>query len=435
MNKKIELILVVLLSSIVIIGCARNRYLPAVAEIPDLGPRPTLKEVLKQEYMDDFLYMYDILDRHYPLFEISKRERGEDWRSKKNDFQTMISEVNSDREFREAIMSILGELNNGHTNLLIEGGYAQYFYSMLYTQPRNSWYFTQRKVFEQDNVRARYDLTNESIDHYVEQLNPTSDDTIRNIRTYDIIDGKVGYISVQDMLTVDDSERFRQEEQQVKEYLNQVKDYPALILDVRGNSGGMPEYWTKFILALLIENDISTDHYYFMRTGEKFAPLVDHFHPLTENDLDTFAFPQETIDVIANTDMYTTLTLSISPREDSINYKGNLYLLVDSKTYSSADTFAIFAKEKDIATVIGSKTGGGGVGFGMIFFDLPNTGYLVSMTPIIGVTEQGIISEMDKTQPNYEVNPLRMMGTDGKLILERDRAVQQVLRLEKLLEE
>jgi C-terminal processing protease CtpA/Prc len=70
---------------------------------------------------------------------------------------------------------------------------------------------------------------------------------------------------------------------------------------------------------------------------------------------------------------YSKNTDVIIPQE-SVGFKGKIYLLVDSSVYSASEGLAAFAKGTGFAKVVGSRTGGDGLGMDPLVVALPNSG-------------------------------------------------------------
>ncbi|WLD26703.1 hypothetical protein CDIFMA2_05710 [Clostridioides difficile] len=64
--------------------------------------------------------------------------------------------------------------------------------------------------------------------------------------------------------------------------------------------------------------------------------------------------------------------------------------------FSGAEPFAIFCKEQNFATIIGSKTGGDGYVYDPVLFKLENSGLIARMSSSMYLTDRGIRDEEDK---------------------------------------
>lgn len=79
------------------------------------------------------------------------------------------------------------------------------------------------------------------------------------------------------------------------------------------------------------------------------------------------------------------MTLTISPREDSLAYTGKVFLLVGEYVFSSAESFAVFSKVSGWATLGGSATGGDGIGFDPAYLTLPSSAVVIRFSSVTGL--------------------------------------------------
>lgn len=125
------------------------------------------------------------------------------------------------------------------------------------------------------------------------------------------------------------------------------KGIENLILDIRGNGGGRSivvdslmnyltdqQYSQYKKIDIRISNDLKS--YYKEKYPEKYQDIKDS----PTNELVSSA-EQETI-----------------PHEKKYRFKGKLFLLTDSLTFSAAATFAGLFKELNLGSIIGEETGG-----------------------------------------------------------------------------
>ncbi len=95
--------------------------------------------------------------------------------------------------------------------------------------------------------------------------------------------------------------------------------------------------------------------------------------------------------------------------------------------FSGAESFAIFCKEQDFATIIGCKTGGDGYVYDPVLFKLENSGLIARMSSSMYLTDSGICDEEDKVTPDIYVE-----YTMKNNIPELDDCINKVLELEKI---
>lgn len=208
-------------------------------------------------------------------------------------------------------------------------------------------------------------------------------------------------------------------------YLEKIKDYKALVIDIRGNGGGNTNYYINFLYPYIASKPYSVKEYDFIKADrDKKLIKQTHMKELSEEDIKSFGFPEISNEIIRDFNFYTWCGQEVKPNKDSIRFKGKIYLLVDRGVYSSAEAMASFSKESGFATLIGERTGGDGIGFDPMQVLLPNTGYVMRYSYALGVTESGSINELEQTTPHIVCNP----DTRGALI--DQPCIQEVLKLE-----
>lgn len=381
----------------------------------------------KEDYIEDFNFAYNTLKEHYPFFEVNKKLYGIDWLANKEKYEAYIAESKNDADFFTRMTYVLGELHNWHTHLMPTELGIDYYISYKY-YPIFWWRHDIAKMYEKDNVRRRYNINNETVKKYVAE-NMKSDDEVnktysKNLMTENIIKDKLAYIRIKSLIG---SQYINQDKDIVINYLNEIKDYPFLIIDIRGNGGGDSGYWQNFLLPKIVDKKYETKNYLFIKSGELYEKIFrqERFDNDIKTFLDNSSFNDDVKEILSNFDGYTTWNMSVEPSEGSIHFKGKIYLLVDNGVYSSAEMLASFCKETKLATLVGSRTAGDGIGFDPMQVDLPNTAFVMRFSNVMGVTESGSINELDQTVPDIIVQESE---EDKTGYLENQRIIKAVMR-------
>lgn len=381
----------------------------------------------KDDYIEDFNFAYTTLKEHYPFFEVNKKLYGIDWLANKEKYEAYIAESKNDADFFTRMTYVLAELHNGHTHLMPED-FAMHMYMTYYTFPNSSWRHYIAEMYEKDNVRRRYNINNETVKKYVAE-NMKRDDEVnknysKNLITKNIIKDKLAYIKIKSLIG---EQYINQDKDIVINYLNEIKDYPFLIIDIRGNGGGDSRYWQNFLLPKIIDKKYETKDYLFIKSGELYKKIFEqmHFNKDVKTFLDNSSFSRDVKDILKDFDGYSDGGNIIEPSDDSINFKGKIYLLVDNGVYSSAEMLASFCKETKLATLVGSRTAGDGIGVDPVQVDLPNTAFVMRFSNVMGVTESGSINELDQTVPDIIVQECE---EDKTGYLENQRIIKAVMR-------
>lgn len=364
-------------------------------------------ELDSEDYIEDFNFVYETLKTHYPFFEINKRKNGVDWLSNKKSYEKYISKSKNDKDFFNRMNDILSDLNNAHTNLVPETN-GIFMYISYKTMPQNDWRYDISKIYEKDRVRSRYNISNSTVNEFINSnikndKGNLDDSDYQNLTTDILIKDKLAYIKINSML----GEKFIADDREIlSDFLCIIKSYPYLIIDIRGNGDGDTRYWQDFLLPRIIDKEYETTVYSFFKNGDLNRKIIKQkgVKKNVNEFLTNRVFNDDVSSIIKDFEYYSKSKIKISPSKDSIRYKGNIYLLVDEGVYSSSETLASFCKETELAKLIGTKTGGDGIGFDPMQIDLPNTGYVLRFANDLGITESGSINEMDQTIPDIRVD-------------------------------
>lgn len=381
----------------------------------------------KEDYIEDFNFAYNTLKDHYPFFEVNKKLYGVDWLNNKEKYEAYIAESKNDEDFFTRMNEVLSELNNLHTQLVPSYMGLEYYIS-FYSNPKCTWRHDIAKIYEKDDVRRRYNINNEVIENVINQYMKSDDEVnktySKNLMTENIIKDKLAYIRISSLIGM---EYINQDRDIVINYLNEIKDYPFLIIDIRGNGGGDSRYWAYFLLPNIIDKKYETKNYLLIKSGELNKKIIEqmNFNKDVKTFLDNSLFSDDVKKILSNFDGYTTWNISVEPNKDSIRFKGKIYLLVDNGVYSSAEMLASFCKETKLATLVGSRTAGDGIGFDPMQVALPNTAFVLRFSNNMGLTESGSINELDQTVPDIIVQESE---EDKTGYLENQKIIKAVMR-------
>jgi len=398
------------------IGCMGNSKEVSNEEIPNK------KELTEKEKLEDFEYMYTILKENYPYFEVNKRQNGVDWLSKKNEYMDRIKASIDDESFFKTLQIIMSELNNGHTHILDEKFYS--FAIDVYNKNSN---YCEAWLKQLNNPKAikRYEAAEEQKDKSPGTPNsPSSHIVSDNIKASILEKDKTAYLSIGAL----NSFYIEEDMKIIKPFLQDVKDYKALIIDIRGNVGGDTRYWSDNIVPMLIDRPLDYSNYIAYRGGSFVEDFVKCISGLDYDDLQPISnIKEENLkklppEVIESFKYYIKETNTLKPN-NPIGFNGKIYLLIDGSVFSSSEAFAVFAKSTGFATLVGERTGGDGIGSDPSICTLPNSGYCFRFTKEMGMTADGACNFEHKTEPDIKVSAKKAPDFND------DEAIQAVLKL------
>ena len=84
-------------------------------------------QLYTKEKIEDFEYIYEVIEEGYPYLEVNKRLNNIDWLSKKEQYMKRVTDTKNDEQFIRALSSIIYELNNKHTHLIKNKSSYDYF--------------------------------------------------------------------------------------------------------------------------------------------------------------------------------------------------------------------------------------------------------------------------------------------------------------------
>ncbi|MDD7306743.1 MAG: S41 family peptidase [Peptoniphilaceae bacterium] len=386
-------------------------------------------KLTEKDYREDFNFAYDTLKTYYPYFKINEEIYGINWLANKKIYTRYVSRSENDEDFFNRMNDVLADLHNGHTHL-VDRDFGFYSYLSYYSMPRADWRNDIANMYEKDKVRRRYKIDNKTVKAYIKNhyglnentsllenyllarknfaknasfFEKSQENTDDNLEVEKIIDQKLAYIKIKKMLS---PEQMGSDELVLDTFLQEIKDYPNLVIDIRGNGGGDSRYWQEFLFPKIIGKSYKTYNYSFLKKGDLNNKVIlqEAYHANVKKFLDKSTFPKKIKKILKSFDYYNDEELIIDPKKDSINYKGNIYLLVDHDVYSSAEMLASFCKETKLAKLVGSRTAGDGIGSDPMQIDLPNTGFVLRFSKNLGLTASGSINELDQTSPDIKAD-------------------------------
>jgi len=158
------------------------------------------------------------------------------------------------------------------------------------------------------------------------------------------------------------------------------------------------------IVKKLSKKKLVTENYMFYKNDGYLTPflkcrLIYYFLKPIKSLNKKLNFPEEYKWYF--TDFYK-YKISVNP-DNSIKFKGKIFLLVDDFVFSSAESFASFAKASNFATLVGTNTGGDGIGSDPAIMVLPNSGLVIRFPIDMGINPDGTSNFEYRTQPDIYV--------------------------------
>ena len=162
---------------------------------------------------------------------------------------------------------------------------------------------------------------------------------------------------------------------EIYEYLSNTV-YDKIVIDLRSNYGGFPKYASEYIYPALYSEDL-------VHTFQCVVPDKDVNDAQTK-DWIVLLFNPHTKD---EENYYFTVSRKYKGEQEKDK---DVYYLVGVDTGSAADTYINFVKENQLGTVVGTNTGGEGLGLSYICDSLTNSSLVYVHYASKPVTQENI---------------------------------------------
>jgi len=198
-----------------------------------------------------------------------------------------------------------------------------------------------------------------------------------------------------------------------REFLDSVKDLPAIIIDIRGNPGGTDMCWIKIVQSIAA-NPVSYEGTFLPISGEYDVRTIlpgsnlgaYEISEISKSTLIRYLTPEESKKIAPEFHSTRFMNLlraqcTLEP-EDSINYRGRVYVLVDDITGSAAVNLTYFCKDTGWATLVGTWPGGA-FGFSPAVATLPNSRMVLRFPIGFGLNRDLTANDEFPTMPDVLV--------------------------------
>lgn len=266
----------------------------------------------EEEFADtpqgNFEALWKIIDEHYCFFDYKQKEYGLDWHAVYDKYRVRMNNGMTGTQLFEVLTDMLAELRDGHVNLATSYDFGRYW----------SWYENYPSNVS-DTLLRRY---------------LGKDYKIAAGLKYRVLDDNIGYIRY---------ESFNDGigEGNLDEVINHMMLCRGLIIDIRGNGGGMLTNAERFAA----------------RFADK-TTLVGYMQHKTGRGHDDFsAMEEQWLKPSAN-----------------LRWHKSVCVLTNRKVYSAANEFVKYMRCLPNVKIVGDNTGGGA---GMPFSSLLPNGWAV----------------------------------------------------------
>lgn len=395
-------------------SCAASPTVPEVKHNPDPLWEVEL-EGANPEFVEDYIYLWDLLENEYPLLAAAERITGKDAQEIKEKYYARIPTVADPLTFMYFIVApCLNEFEGtGHLWVFNDSTY-EYHYSLYRKHPYLLEYPYCKYDYDQltsENARLFYSEIIEKVDSELEASasSKEADSGLFNAKDNLLFDyypeRSAGYMHIKSMNTYSDENN--PEYNAINDFLEKLESegYENCIIDIRGNGGGNSAYWSDGIVMPNLSESVSWESWSLINGDlckNYYALIGIDVQPI--NKLPSGILPKLNEGDLNNSKYFFSETSSVLVEKGSTPlFSGRFWLLVDAGVYSSSEGLAQFCKETGFATLVGTNTGGDGGGISPIVQALPNTGICVQFSADNKLNPDGSCNEEFGTTPDYPI--------------------------------
>lgn len=354
-----------------------------------------IKKFSKKQALEDYDYMWNVLEKNYPCFNIIERKYGVNIKDIKNGYRKRI-------ENRENVdFKYFNDILNRSINKFSGVGHLLIIDFNLYTMSRGTFDALEdnqvsgiarnnKKVVTNKKTEKTYEyLYNVSFGKKIaKNLNFTN---ISN-KLYDgknvsfkEIDKDTAYVKIKSFFHYN----VEKDRHKLLNFYKENANKKNLVIDLTENNGGSISYWKDNIVSPNIDKELELyNQYTLYKDGdivndEYFKKLKNgknEYMSVTTDFSEVLKLPKirkEDLKDLKYLEISKSIEFNVKPSLNERAFKGNIYILVNEHVQSSTHSFSEYCKNTGFATLIGKATGGNGPSMEPVYTQLPNSGLIL----------------------------------------------------------
>lgn len=402
-----------------------NSIIQIKSNTPALQNQKTVLDVLEEledanwanltlsQKLEDFDYLYKTLEQNYPYFHVLERTHSVNLKEEYEKSRKAIEATTTDTQFFVAVERFIRKAQMvGHLSQITPIDYPWFvsaYEDISHVAEEDKERMEKLKAnFQNEKSAETYEKLGEIFWPVLYELNAISnaatekDDenggseetAYSNVKTKIIEQDKIAYIAINSF----DMQYYAEDEKKLLDFYEQVKDYDHIIFDISQNGGGGMSYFNNLIVAPNIDKPLTADVYSLAKDGEYNRKFMDftYWEPISKLP----QMPRMNAEDKKDLDLMLRTAYQVKPAKEEKILKGRLWLLVSERVFSSSEYAAMFTKSTGFATLVGTQTGGDGIGVDPLPIVLPNSGLMVRYSPVYGITSDGASSQECGTMPD-----------------------------------
>ena len=343
-------------------------------------------------YQEDFAVLWDALESSYPFLHALKPELGIDIDALHDEFGAAMADVKNDAMFMCVLSRLFSEMHHfAHLDLLNYSFYQNsccVYSACAETRPAHLQILRDERLSEIYVFPSETELADSNFQYLTQNE--------ASVTYYE--NEKALYISIPTF----EIEYEDKSLELLTEALTQHPEIEHVIFDITKNSGGNTRFWNDLVELFGGQYEETTRLFY--QSGglaEAFFPFYCDDSMPTEELSDAPAWAKE---LGLDRCILSGGSFDCDASGHAVfNKDVKRWVLTSEKVYSASESFAVFCKNSGWATLVGTKTGGDGIGVDPVMVLLPNTGLLVRFSAFVGENSDGSMNAFACTTPDVEL--------------------------------
>lgn len=344
-------------------------------------------------YLADYRQFWEILETDYPYLPFLEK-RYSNLQQIRESFEAVAAKTDNLDDFIKLLNKVCDRLGNFAHLSVIEPSFYQYLYSNLVSDPEiadNPYMAPYLEAVTDPNLSEIYQPA--AADYAQQQTGKIPE---VEVRYYDDCDALLLVISTFDSNAVE------RDRNMLTDALKQYPNTKHIIFDISRNRGGDDMYWMRNLVMPLGGDPSELEYRLYYRDTERISPYFSAYASVPVSELTDV--PDWVSELKLDRCILQVLE-AFEPETSAEPLPGSdakRWVLVSGNVYSSAEKFAMFCKATGWATLVGTTTGGDGIGVSPVFAKLDRTGLLIRFTADVGLNPTtGQPSAFSGTVPDY----------------------------------